>query len=82
MWLKQWSKFTLSSNRIIIQCDAKMQTQIQQAFHRTVLGKFIINNTINTSRIKLKIKHIFIYFRPIVYFLMFTFPPRCIRTLK
>ena len=56
MWLKQWIKFTLSSDRIINQCDAKMQTQIQQAFHRTVLGIFNINKsykTINNSRIKL-----------------------------
>ena len=56
MWLKQWIKFTLSSDRIINQCDAKMQTQIQQAFHRTVLEKFNINKsykTINNSRINL-----------------------------
>ena len=46
MWLKQWIKFTLSSDRIINQCDAKMQTQIQQAFHRTVLVKFNINNSL------------------------------------
>ena len=57
MWLKQWIEFTLSDNRIINQCDAAMQTQIQQAFHRTISRKFYINNvlikTINNSLIKL-----------------------------
>ena len=59
MWLKQLINFTLSKERIINQCEisATKQTQTHYAFHRTLSGKFYINNslikTINNSVMKL-----------------------------
>ena len=46
MWLKQLIKFDLPKDRIINQCDATKRTQIHQAFHRTLLGKFYVNNSL------------------------------------